>query len=434
MLYRSKKIDDHHNSWAQWFKDSTVPGVLRNKWFERGHLQHGIHRWDNDHWAELHTAWMNGSGVMIWENVFGTLKSWNARDRSISRAILPIQRRFYPLFCGENWTPLVETRVPGVYANAWEDNGVRLWTLVNRGENEVSGSLLSAEVRTGERVFDLVAGRESPDFAAVLPPLGVGCFVVATPEKLGTDWSDFLASQAETNARADHRADTPDSDTTPTIASRCALDGTKWTHADASAAGLSLVEGDERELRSAFTVRECGFYDSRDRHDHSGQFVRRVRFESFALEAQPVTNAQFAAFLQATGYQPNDGVNFLHHWQNGAFPASLGDEPVVYVGLEDARAFSRWAKKRLPTEEEWQIGVTDHLLSYGKVWEWTESERSDGRTRFCLLKGGSQYQAEGSHWYADGGKREPDFVSKFLLMAPGIDRCSTVGFRCAVDW
>ena len=37
-------VHDHHMSWAQWFNDSAVPGVLRNKWFERRHLQHRIDR------------------------------------------------------------------------------------------------------------------------------------------------------------------------------------------------------------------------------------------------------------------------------------------------------------------------------------------------------------------------------------------------------
>jgi hypothetical protein len=67
------------------------------------------------------------------------------------------------------------------------------------------------------------------------------------------------------------------------------------------------------------------------------------------------------------------------------------------------------------------------------VWEWTESERSDGRTRFCLLKGGSFYTARGSGWYFDGGPRPNAYSAKFLLMWPGLDRCATIGFRCAVD-
>ncbi len=69
----------------------------------------------------------------------------------------------------------------------------------------------------------------------------------------------------------------------------------------------------------------------------------------------------------------------------------------------------------------------------GNTWEWTESQRSDGRTRFAILKGGSYYQAEGSHWYADGGPRPSNFAAKFLLMWPGLDRCATIGFRCVVD-
>ena len=48
----------------------------------------------------------------------------------------------------------------------------------------------------------------------------------------------------------------------------------------------------------------------------------------------------------------------------------------------------------------------------GNTWEWTESQRSDGRTRFAILKGGSYYQAEGSHWYADGGPRPSNFAAK----------------------
>jgi formylglycine-generating enzyme required for sulfatase activity len=69
----------------------------------------------------------------------------------------------------------------------------------------------------------------------------------------------------------------------------------------------------------------------------------------------------------------------------------------------------------------------------GNVWELTESEYSDGRTRFCILKGGSFYKAHGSDWYFDGGILPVNFFAKQLLMYPGLDRCATVGFRCAVD-
>jgi hypothetical protein len=69
----------------------------------------------------------------------------------------------------------------------------------------------------------------------------------------------------------------------------------------------------------------------------------------------------------------------------------------------------------------------------GNVWEWTESERSDGRTRFCILKGGSYFAAQGSNWYLNGGPLPNSIATKCLLLWPGLDRCGTVGFRCAKD-
>ena len=69
----------------------------------------------------------------------------------------------------------------------------------------------------------------------------------------------------------------------------------------------------------------------------------------------------------------------------------------------------------------------------GNVWELTGRIYSDGRTRFVMLKGGSCYKAEGSEWYFDGGPQKNSFVAKMLLFWPGLDRCSTVGFRCAAD-
>ena len=51
------------------------------------------------------------------------------------------------------------------------------------------------------------------------------------------------------------------------------------------------------------------------------------------------------------------------------------------------------------------------------VWNWTESEHTDGRTRFAILKGGSDWKAEGSDWYVDGGPQAPAYSLKLLLPA-----------------
>ena len=70
-----------------------------------------------------------------------------------------------------------------------------------------------------------------------------------------------------------------------------------------------------------------------------------------------MTNAQFGEFLKATAYQPKHPENFLRHWTDGKPPAGREDHPVVYVDLDDARAYAAWAGKRLPTEEEWQYAA-----------------------------------------------------------------------------
>ncbi len=69
----------------------------------------------------------------------------------------------------------------------------------------------------------------------------------------------------------------------------------------------------------------------------------------------------------------------------------------------------------------------------GNVWEWTESERSDGHTRFAIIRGGSWFRAEGSLWYVPGGPQPCTTHTKLLLLAPGLDRSATIGFRCAAD-
>jgi formylglycine-generating enzyme required for sulfatase activity len=233
------------------------------------------------------------------------------------------------------------------------------------------------------------------------------------------------------------------------------------------------------ELSIDLRVRECGFYESMlpagqqlgDCYNFGVRhFPRRVRFERFAMDETLVTNAQFAAFLKADGYRPKQTENFLKHWGNGHPPIGREEHPVVYVDLDDARAYARWAGKRLPTEEEWQyaaqgtdsssypwgetmepgrcnggeMGRTTAVKAFpggrspfgcydmcGNVWQWTESERSDGRTRFCIIRGGAWYAARGSGWYMDGGPRPANFAAKFLLTWPGLDRCSTIGFRGA---
>jgi len=471
-----ENLADHHASWAQWFDDSPAPGVLRAKWLERRHVQHQIRRWDHDHTSELHSAWMNGSGMLVWENVFGSLVPWNPRDRSLLRGLLPIQRRFAALFSGQAWTPLIPVQQSGIFASLWEGQGLRLWTLVNRTRKNIDGKLLQAPALPQHRYFDLIAGKQIDPgiegqgviLSGTLPPRGIGCFLSGAARDLGRGFQPFLQKQARVDARRNFDA-TPPKVTTELVPVKPSRVYSR------PPAGMVEIPAAALEMDIEMRVRECGFYDSTppsgDVYNfQTRRFRRTTSLARFAIDETAVSNAQFAEFLAASRYRPEHGENFLRHWQDGRPPSSRKDHPVVYVALEDARAYARWAGKRLPTEEEWQYaaqgldgrkypwgdswepgrcneavtGSTTPVKAFpsgrspfgcydmcGNVWQWTESERTDGRTRFCIIRGGAGFVAKGSNWYVDGGPRPANFATKFLLLWPGLDRCSTIGFRCA---
>nr|MBA3232886.1 hypothetical protein [Propionibacteriales bacterium] len=143
------RIRDHHLSWAQWFADSRVPGVMRARWFEQRHMLHHTRRWNRSHREELHSAWLNGVGVLVWENVFGAWVGWNERDKALLRAMLPVQRRHAELLARGEWTPLAaHSEGLEVVGSRWSDGEHALWALVNRTDHQFVG-------RVGELRLDL---------------------------------------------------------------------------------------------------------------------------------------------------------------------------------------------------------------------------------------------------------------------------------------
>jgi ergothioneine biosynthesis protein EgtB len=141
----------------------------------------------------------------------------------------------------------------------------------------------------------------------------------------------------------------------------------------------------------------------------------------FALANRPVTQAEFAAFIEDGGYQrPElwlaDGWNCVRergwtaplYWErdgggwrqftlHGTAPLTPL-APVVHVSFYEADAYARWAVARLPTEQEWEVAaagqpVEGHFMNdgilqprpacgggadqlqqlFGDVWEWTTS-------------------------------------------------------------
>jgi gamma-glutamyl hercynylcysteine S-oxide synthase len=203
--------------------------------------------------------------------------------------------------------------------------------------------------------------------------------------------------------------------------------------------------------------------------DHSDTVTTQM--QKFYMDEYPVTNQQYRFFLKKSGYVPRDTTNFLKHWQNNAPAEGEADHPVVYVNLDDARAYAKWIGRRLPTEKEWQyaaqgndmrkypwgnsmdstrcnhnsnkpatvyqhpegtspFGVKDMI---GNVWQMTNDVYFNGAYYYNIIRGGSYYHPTSSIWYIAGGALPADHPEMLLLISPALDRNATVGFRCVKD-
>ncbi|WP_442935174.1 SUMF1/EgtB/PvdO family nonheme iron enzyme [Micromonospora sp. CPCC 206061] len=416
------RIEDHAMSWAQWFADSEVPGVLRAKWFERRHMLHHTRRWHRSHLDELHSAWLNGVGVLVWENVFGVWVGWSERDRAVLRAMRRVQSSHAAWLRSEDWTPLADHAGWQVYASRWVHDGTPLWTVVNRGADHDGPWLIADSV---ESYVDLVTGR-----ALEVTPLPDGRVAVggALPGGAIAAVTPGTAAEPGEPAAGD-----------PSFPQRSAVRlRTPGSVAGSPPPGMATMPRGRHELTVRYRVRETGLYGEAPYVDewkplpprlhHTGTLHRTVHLGRFAIAVREVTNSEYAEFRRITGYRPVRSERFLA----GEGPAGA---PVTHVELADARAYAAWAGLRLPTEDEWQVAAEAGLLDLGgpRVWNLTESEHTDGRTRFCVLKGGTDHRAEGSDWYFDGGPQPPEASVKLLLMGAGLTRSPSIGFRCAVD-
>ncbi len=440
-------------SWAQWLAAYPEIGVLHLKWLEPRHMQHQIRRWDKSHQDELAAAWLNGSGMLVWENIFGVWNPWNAADRATLRRMAPVLRHFAPLLAEGEWLPYYPTRIEKVYASCWSGSGVRLWTLVNRSGRGVEGPILEVDDR-GEQFFDLWRGaaiepeRAGGKLRLTVPLDRYGAIGARTEKQPAASAAPLEKLVARQRAESLRPVSKPGEDSY--VAARSVIEPKPPPACPAldarSAAGMLANAGGPASFSVRHMRRECGCYPDPGTpperwerflwgNPHTETIEHRVALTLGPswIDPQPVTNGQFEAFLNAAGYRPRCPDKFLAHWGGPACPAALRDKPVVYIDMDDARAYAAWAKRRLPTEWEWQQAAQEHggKFLHAEVFEWTESQRDDGHTRFVMLRGGSGTKAEGSIWYFPGGPQPVESHAKFILMHPGLDRCATIGFRCA---
>ena len=469
-------------SWGKKVPADVVPSVAKFKWLEPRHMINYENRWGRDRNNDFQYIFFNGVGYNAWENIWGIWNQLTPRDAETLRRISAIQRQFAPLMVSMDWRPYAPTLQAGVFASRFPNDGLCAWTLVNRNEYTVAGKQLEIAHIPGTRYFDLWNGQPLQaverggaallEFA--LEPRGFGAVLSVAAGAEPANLEDFLATM---RGRAATPLQSLSSEWKPL---RQEMFATKATPAATTAPeGMVAIPGGEFEfLVSGIEIEGQSWagvdvqypWEDCPRRGHR----QRMQLAPYFIDRYPVTNGQYHAFIRDSGYAPADAHHFLRHWLEGAPPAGWQDKPVTWVSIEDARAYARWAGKRLPHEWEWQFaaqGSDGRLYPWGNdwrndatpaanrgrqllppadvaahpggaspfgvmdlvgnIWQWTDEFR-DEHTRAAIVRGGSSYQPQTSHWYFPQAHRL-DQHGKYLLMAPSKDRAGTIGMRCVVD-
>jgi formylglycine-generating enzyme required for sulfatase activity len=150
--------------------------------------------------------------------------------------------------------------------------------------------------------------------------------------------------------------------------------------------------------------------------------AHRARVSGFWIDRHEVTNAQFARFVEATGYRTtaergldpatrpdlppellapgsmvfampaaaHDGQDLGQWWRYvpgaswraplgpGSTVAGKANHPVVHVARDDALAYARWLGRDLPTEAEWEFAARGGLEGADYAWGDTYYDPAEG--------------------------------------------------------
>jgi formylglycine-generating enzyme required for sulfatase activity len=457
-------------TWGQ-YKFDFVPKVDRYRWLEPLHQVNISDRWNRDKTDDLQYAFFNGEGWESWENIWGIWNGITPRDAEATRRVATIERAMARFFASSEWRPLYPTLQSGVFASEWPLGDQILWTIVNRNEYDVDGPQISVPLNGNSHFFDLYHGAELRPESSLSFPIEAHGYAAILSTRNEPD-KQFLKRMQQMTAKplAEYSHEWKPLPQEIVDIPRVKASKTDGMVLIPAANYVFEVQGVEIEGSNDVGVDVQYPWEDTPRRYHK----HFMQVPAFYIDKYPVTNAEFQVFLKASQYHPTDDLNFLRDWKDGSYPEGWADKPVTWVSLEDARAYAKWAGKRLPHEWEWQYaaqGASSRLYPWGdtwdasrvpepdkgrtmrgpdsveahptgatpegvldlvgNVWQWTD-EYIDDHTRAGILRGGSYYQPQGSIWYFPQAYRN-DQHGKLLLMAPGYDRSAALGFRCVAD-
>ena len=484
-------------SWGYWTpgaRDLVAPYVAMYKAVTEGrHLHHVTERWAQQHEDGIQQAFFNGAGFESWENVWGVWNGITDRDAEGLRRTSSILREFGSLVQGGEWTPhvVVTGEENLVFTSQFRDpqSGDTIWLMVNRDQqNDVTVSLSLACGGTRAIFLDVYRGFVLDETDACDGVWSVqvdieasGYGAVLMTEEVGDEELIFLDLMA---AMTEYPLSSYNDDWTPltqTVETRLADE-----NVTASGEGVEDVVMVEGGIFNFFSIGNCIEGDRlptavdvqfpwESHPQRSHQHI--LEMSPLTSTKYPITNAEYKQFLEETGWRPEDDHNWLRHWKDGLVVEGEERNPVTWVSVRDAATFCRYHGMRLPTSWEWQWLAQGTGLHYypwgddldldliptfssgrelpppdpvdshpggaswcgaedlvGNVFQWT-SVHTDLHTSRAVIRGGSHWRPEGSHWY----QPQPTFISPlyehntYLLMADSLDRSAAIGFRCVAD-
>jgi EgtB-related family protein len=125
---------------------------------------------------------------------------------------------------------------------------------------------------------------------------------------------------------------------------------------DIAYAGGEFVQGSEAH----------GFTFDNERGAH------RVTLAPFAMASRPVSQGEFAEYVDATGATPRYWKRQGNEWLARRYAAWAPIDPhapMIHVSKWEADAYCKWAGRRLPSESEWEFAAP----RAAGVWEWTST-------------------------------------------------------------
>lgn len=217
--------------------------------------------------------------------------------------------------------------------------------------------------------------------------------------------------------------------------------------------GMAWVPGGEFSMGG---INPVGIQDGGHEAMNDARPVHRVYISGFFMDVTEVTNKEFEAFVNATGYvtvaeqkpsreefpdapeenlvagsiifKPTAVADLKNHyvwwdyvkgadWRHPEGPGSdlKGKEnyPVVHIAWEDAQAYAKWAGKRLPTEAEWEFAARGG--DAGDIYSWGNQFKPEGKWMANVYQGKFPQQDLADDGYAGVAPVEKFPANKYGL-------------------